>query len=169
MTHAHHITTMVSQTYSHHDSSTTTSALFLTFSSDSLAIVSSYPPLSLHASTVVSVPILLALSCTLHLQSLPWMPPALWQWQKPWNLVRVLPCLQLHHLCLVHQRPTPPWPRPLVPTFHRNTHFPVYVVLTFSASIFLNQPWLFKEQEHYHYCVLCLSGGTSPQDDFLTR
>ena len=46
--------TMVSQPHSHHDSSTTTSAP-LTFSSDSLASVNSYPPLGLHASTAVPV------------------------------------------------------------------------------------------------------------------
>ena len=47
--------TMVSQPHSHHDSLTTTSAPSLTFSSDSLASVNSYPPLELHASTAVPV------------------------------------------------------------------------------------------------------------------
>ena len=44
---------MVSQLHSHHDSSTTTSAHSLIFSFDSLASVSSYPPLSLHATAAV--------------------------------------------------------------------------------------------------------------------
>ena len=46
---------MVSQPHSHHDSLTTTSAPSLTFSSDFLASVNSYPPLGLYASTAVPV------------------------------------------------------------------------------------------------------------------
>ena len=87
--------------------------------------------------------LLLAPSCALHLPSLFWTPPALWQWQKPWNLVKVLPCLLLHHQCLIRQPLTPPCPPPLVPTLHPNTHFAVRVVLTCGASIFLKPPWPF--------------------------
>ena len=167
--------TMVSQLHSHHDSSTTTSAHSLIFSFNSLASVSSYPPLSLHATAAVpatpgTAPTVPSLDAS-----------------RPLTMAESLKSGQGSSL-------TPAAPSVLDPPASdttlpssSNTYFsPKYSLRStcgadlqclniFKATLALRQTiGDFPRLDHStdksitHHCVQCLSGGTFPQDDFLT-
>ena len=107
------------------------------FSSDSLACVSSYPPLSLHASTVVPV------MCTA-----PAVPSL--DASRTLTMVEALKSGQGSSLSAAAPSVLGPLasdttlPSPSIPTLHPKTRFAVRVVLTCGASIFLKWPWLFS-------------------------